>query len=338
MKPFVYILVIIFSFLIKLEAQNIETTVHNLSVSGPGTLKAQTESEICIFCHVPHKGSGQTPLWNRPDPTSVYILYSSSTVQGSLGQPTGASLQCLSCHDGTIALGNVASRSTPISFAGGVDQIPSSSRTNLGTDLSDDHPVSFAYTSTLASQDGELNDPSTLPSDIKLENGSVLQCTACHNPHDNSLGDFLVLTTQNSTLCVACHNKTHWTTASHSTSGATWNGSGTNPWFHTSYTTVSENGCENCHNPHQAGGHERLLNYSVEEDNCIQCHNGNVASTDIVTQLNKAYRHNVYTYSSIHDPIENNTVQTQHVECVDCHNLNCATVVMLIVPINLQAA
>lgn len=324
MKTLKYVII---GFIFSLEVlfgQNIQSTVHNLSVSGPGTFKAQSETEICIFCHAPHKGSGNTPLWNRPDPTSTYTLYSSSTAQGSLGQPTGASLQCLSCHDGTIALGNVVSRGTTISFAGGNDFIPSSNRANLSTDLSDDHPVSFPYTSSLAAQDGELNDPSALPSAIHLESGNILQCTACHNPHDNSLGNFLVLTNQNSVLCVACHNKTHWNTASHNTSSATWNGSGTNPWFHTSYTTVSENGCENCHNPHQAAGHERLLNFSVEEDNCIQCHNGNVASTDIVTQLSKAYRHNVYAYNGIHDPTENNVVQSQHVECVDCHNPHAA--------------
>ena len=29
------------------------TTKHNLSVSGPGTVKSTIETETCIFCHAP---------------------------------------------------------------------------------------------------------------------------------------------------------------------------------------------------------------------------------------------------------------------------------------------
>ena len=39
-----------------------------------------------------------------------YKLYGSSTTQATIGQPDGSSILCLSCHDGTISLGNVMSR------------------------------------------------------------------------------------------------------------------------------------------------------------------------------------------------------------------------------------
>ena len=93
-------------------------TKHNLSISGPGTLKASSESQICIFCHTPHNASAAAPLWNRRDPGSTYIPYSSTTAVANPGQPTGASILCLSCHDGTIALGDVLSRETPILMSG----------------------------------------------------------------------------------------------------------------------------------------------------------------------------------------------------------------------------
>ena len=73
------------------------------------------------------------------------------------------------------------------------------------THLSDDHPISFIYNSSLAAEDGELHDPSRLPGPIRLEN-EKLQCTSCHDPHDNINGHFLVITTQNSALCLECHD------------------------------------------------------------------------------------------------------------------------------------
>jgi hypothetical protein len=127
----------------------IVTTKHNLSVSGPGTVKAASETQICIFCHAPHNNAPSGQLWNRSPGTSVYTPYASSTSKATMGQPTGGSLLCLSCHDGTIALGQVLNRATAISMTGGVTAMPAASASKLGTDLSDDHPVSIAYTSAL---------------------------------------------------------------------------------------------------------------------------------------------------------------------------------------------
>jgi len=35
-------------------AQSIVNSLHNLSASGPGDVRALSETEICIFCHTPH--------------------------------------------------------------------------------------------------------------------------------------------------------------------------------------------------------------------------------------------------------------------------------------------
>ena len=99
---------------LSLNAQSVVNTVHNLSVSGPGSVRAASETEVCIFCHTPHDSRPESPLWNRQDPGVTYVLYNSSTVQAMTGQPDGSSVLCLSCHDGTIALGNVLSRTVDI--------------------------------------------------------------------------------------------------------------------------------------------------------------------------------------------------------------------------------
>jgi len=308
-----------FLFLIAgVNGQSVVNTVHNLSVSGPGTIRASSEQEICIFCHTPHNTLPESPLWNRSDPGVIYDLYTSSTTQSVPGQPTGSSRLCLSCHDGTIALGNVLSRSTDINFTGAITHLPVGS-SNLGTDLSDDHPVSCQYTSTLASTDGQLLDPALITYPVSLEEGYV-QCTSCHNPHQDIYQDFLVASTQFSDLCLRCHNRTYWSSSSHSTSTAIWNSSGTDPWPHTDYTTTAENACENCHTPHSAGGEGSLKNYLAEESNCLACHNGNVATANLEAEFSKPYTHNIYGYTLVHDAAEDPLVLTMHVECEDCHN------------------
>jgi predicted CXXCH cytochrome family protein len=300
---------------------DIRSTKHNLSISGRGSIRASAESRICIFCHIPHqKGSAARSLWNRSDPADPYIPYLSSTLRADVGQPTGSSRMCLSCHDGTIALGAISSTPTEIPFRGGIRFMPENSASNLGTDLSDDHPISFVYDEMLALENLQLWEPSALPPQVKLEN-SQLQCTACHEPHHNPYGNFLVMDNTASALCMACHDKTNWINSSHAQSTALLDRTG-GLWPNTDYATVGENACENCHTPHVAGHKERLLIFNFEEDNCLDCHDGKVASADIAFEITKPHRHAVQDYTGVHDPTEDYMFGRvlKHVECSDCHN------------------
>ena len=297
-------------------AQNrVSDTVHNLSASGPGRIRAQTESQICIFCHAPHNSSGVRPLWNRDLSLASYQIYQSSTLNAKPGQPTGSSKLCLSCHDGTVALGSVLSRAEQIRMAGG-DYIPAG-LSNLGTDLSDDHPISFYYTAGIAASDGQLVTPSALPAEVKLDSTGQLQCTSCHDPHHNRYGKFLVKRREFGELCVACHSKTGWNISSHKLSAAVVVASSTADW---PFGTVAENGCRSCHRSHAAGGHQRLLIFDNEEDNCLDCHDGRTAHTNIRAELDKLSAHDPRRYQGRHDPVEISVGANPHVECADCHN------------------
>jgi predicted CXXCH cytochrome family protein len=300
----------------------IADTKHNLSVSGPGPIRSTTEEEICIFCHTPHRARTDVGiLWNRPDsPVPSYSTYQSSSLLAAVGQPNGASKLCLSCHDGTIALGTIISRPDEVPFAGGIRFMPEG-ESLLGTDLSDDHPISFLYDDLLAQDSGELVSPSTLNSEVRLDGLDRMQCTACHDPHDDTLGKFLRRSMSFSALCVTCHQKTDWAFSSHANSVSTWTGIAPDPWPHSAFETVAENACENCHHVHGAGGARQLLNFAFEEDNCLSCHNGNVATTDIESELTKLYRHGVQDTVGVHAAAEDFTISVpNHVECVDCHN------------------
>ncbi len=304
-------------------AGSIVTTKHNLAVGGPGTAKAVTESEVCVFCHTPHNGGSEAPLWNRQSSGQTYAPYISSTAKAHPGQPTGNSKLCLSCHDGTIALGEVHSRPAPIPLQGGMTVLPAGN-SRVGTDLSDDHPVSFTFDAALAASNGQLRHPTTLTGAVRLDAGGQVQCTSCHDAHNNQFGKFLVMDNAGSALCSTCHNKTYWSTSVHSTSTKTWNGVGTNPWPHTAKTTVQANACENCHRPHTAGAKQRLLNFPGEEANCLSCHSGTVAAKNLQTEFSKLSTHPITATTGVHDPLEDPVNAARHAECVDCHNPHAA--------------
>jgi predicted CXXCH cytochrome family protein len=316
-----YILIILISFPGLIYAQSIVNSKHNLSVNGPGGMRSSGETEICLFCHTPHTALPRSPLWNRRDPGVTYTLYKSATMQALPGQPDGTSMLCLSCHDGTIALGSILSRSTVTGFQSGITTMPAG-LSNLSTNLRNDHPVSFLYNSALAMADGQLKPPAAILPPVSLENEKV-QCTSCHDPHKNLFPDFLVADTRNSELCNACHQRNNWNSGSHNTSVKTWNGVFPDPWPYTtpSSTTVAQNGCESCHNPHNSGSDVMLLKYQKEENNCLDCHNGNVAAKNVAAEFSKSYRHNIGNYLNIHTPNEPAQLFTNmHVECVDCHD------------------
>jgi predicted CXXCH cytochrome family protein len=312
-------------------ADSILNSKHNLALTGPGTIKAATETDVCIFCHTPHRAGPELPLWNHHTSKATYTPYNSSTIKATVGQPTGSSKLCLSCHDGTVALGMVHSRSMPITMQGGVTVLPPG-RTRLGTDLSDDHPVSFTYDAALAAANGQLRDPGTLTHRVRLDHNNQMQCTSCHDPHNDRYGNFLVQDNTASALCITCHTMDHWQGSAHRTSMAAWNGSGVNPWPGSKHNTVAANACQSCHAPHNAGTSERLLRFPTEEQNCFSCHSGTVASKNIAAEFNKISVHPILQTSGVHDPMEDPVNPARHVECVDCHNPHAANSAGAIAP------
>jgi predicted CXXCH cytochrome family protein len=294
-------------------ASHVARTVHNLSAEGPGQIKSDSQTAgVCSFCHIPHGAAQTRGLWSRSLPVQTYKLYESSTTQATLKQPTGSSRLCLSCHDGTIALG--ATQRNPDLKLGVL-----TGGTVLGSDLSDDHPISFAYDQDLVNRRPTLLDPKQLPSNVKLDENQELQCTSCHDAHQDEFPKFLVMDPTQSRLCVTCHQIPNWADSAHATSGATARAGGkTLPGL--GYPSVAENGCESCHSSHSADHPVRLLRGKNEEDTCLVCHDGSVARLDLAAEFEKPSAHRLRDWSEIHDPIENPLTMPEHVACVDCHD------------------
>ncbi len=202
-------------------------TKHDLSSAGPGTAKTTNVNQTCVFCHTPHNaatGASQVvPLWNKTTTvTTGFTMYNATNNIGSNLQgvvdatPTGASMACFTCHDGTQAIGNMinlpfglatvtyASAGTTMDGTGKMLGI-----SMLGKDLSNDHPISITYPST----DPGLVAKATvlaLSNSVKLfgsAGSEKVQCASCHDVHNNANAPFLRVSMTNSALCTTCHLK-----------------------------------------------------------------------------------------------------------------------------------
>lgn len=221
MKRILYTLVV-GAFALGLQAAQpttgIKGTMHDLSATGYKTVTNVTE--ICIFCHTPHNAASAQiiPLWNRTTTGSTFTMYGGATALGTTLK--GQSLACLSCHDGTVAMGSLLN--TPygvtVSYATGTATSQIDKTTGLmvgthalGTDLSNDHPINVAYDlvgmqpiSSLTANGVELF-PTTVV-------GSTVECASCHDVHNwGGAGitgaPFLRVNNTGSALCLTCHNK-----------------------------------------------------------------------------------------------------------------------------------
>ncbi len=303
--------------------ESIVDSAHDLSARGPGPIRAVNEGEICIFCHTPHNAAPQTALWNRENARRHYRIYGSSTIDARVDQPSGPSKMCLSCHDGSLALGNVLSRPLTGPIVMTARTIPPGTA-DLSNDLSDDHPIGFRYDRALSNADGELRAPEVVSRELPLGRHGEMHCTTCHDPHNNERGDFLRISDQMSLICVSCHDRTGWRHASHATSGKRTTGRSVDPTERLKYASVADNGCLNCHKIHSAPHRERLLRFQREEDGCLTCHDGSVARLNIAMDSGRRSGHDVRLRTGVHDAAETPFTMRRHVECVDCHNPHAA--------------
>lgn len=184
------------------QAGTIVGSAHDFSAQG------WSGGETCVTCHTPHNAStsvSAAPLWNHAVTTATFTVYSSGTLNATVGQPDGTSKLCLSCHDGTVAID---------SFGGATGSTMVSGGALVGTSLANDHPVSFTYDAALATSDGGLKDPATATSglgstiDTDMLSAGKMQCSSCHDVHNGSgLANLLVKSNAGSALCLTCHSK-----------------------------------------------------------------------------------------------------------------------------------
>ncbi|HWP38854.1 MAG TPA: hypothetical protein VNL18_15010 [Gemmatimonadales bacterium] len=170
--------------------------------------------QTCSACHTAHNAvATDAPLWNHTATVGPWTMYT-STVSATLdnvvaGTPQGVSKACLGCHDGTVAVNSVRGQIITNANAPAAFFIEPGADAYIGTDLTNDHPVSVTYDNTV---DKKLNDPTTVRTVFPLYGASKnqVECGSCHDPHTPT-GSGLYLrsytSTGKQTRCLVCHNK-----------------------------------------------------------------------------------------------------------------------------------
>ena len=133
--------------------------VHNLQPGGQSPVTG-ARSDACAYCHAPHSGLN-VGLWNQKLTTQVYRTYNSTTAKNKDTQPTlgTVSNQCLSCHDGTVAIG------ATVAYGQVTTRGSMLSSDVFGSNMQSSHPFSLA----LPLQDNITLAASLAASDVRLE-------------------------------------------------------------------------------------------------------------------------------------------------------------------------
>ncbi len=179
-------------------AASVVGTPHDITQQAPA-------QGTCSVCHIPHKSPGTERLWASP------MGGGAVNIDGVVGR------LCFACHNVGGVYGNQSTGSVPLAGLAGQFVFPSVNSAHglnisgyvtdgvgaAGVDEVDGAALTLPYT---AAGDNE---------DSKAGVTNMIQCTSCHNVHDNTSNrPFLRRNIRD--LCINCHN-TRFTS-----DGATW--------------------------------------------------------------------------------------------------------------------
>ena len=117
---------------------------------------------LCTFCHTPHKAQHTALLWNHTDTNNNFSWTDNTTTMAGTVLPSftktwnGPTPKCLSCHDGSIAVGDIQwyGANTPqITITsvengildGGGRLIDTTHQVGVGGSMNGNHPVTVPY-------------------------------------------------------------------------------------------------------------------------------------------------------------------------------------------------
>ncbi len=178
----------------------------------------------CTFCHTPHRALQTRLLWNHTLSANTFSWEAGATTTGGTTLPTistsweGPSKFCLSCHDGSVAIGDVAwFRMASRTGAGAInasnhngDDYQIAGRNGTPGSMAGNHPVAHPFpfngsastyngvtTGTPALSSGWKSDPTATGIRLFVQSGTNvaagtqvgatgIECSSCHDPHNGS--------------------------------------------------------------------------------------------------------------------------------------------------------
>lgn len=216
---------------------------HDFSAAGGGV-------GLCTFCHTPHRAIDTRLLWNHTLSAATYSWQDVDRTIGGTMLPTisqswtGPTKYCLSCHDGSVAIGDINWWLGGKPAALDNEKHAWDDKHNVGAtggtlgNMSGNHPVAvpYPYQNAKNTYNGTTTgdyvitsefvaDPTVNkirlfnnPSESLVVAGAVagktgMECSSCHDPHNGSTVEdeyFLRGKLRGSELpyiCLKCHSK-----------------------------------------------------------------------------------------------------------------------------------
>ncbi len=207
-----------------------------------GPFIANTTIGVCTFCHTPHQAISTLLLWNHRLSKNNFSWDVPKTTAGTefptIGGEAykGPTAKCLSCHDGSVAVGDVYWFDEKAQVVDATKITDPGHLVGSGGAMAGNHPVAMPYPYLQAKNTYNLkttgdaftgNEWQTTPiTPVRVFNddgsgnitaGAVagktgIECSSCHDPHNKqSTGDMFLRGTLagNSTdyICLKCHIK-----------------------------------------------------------------------------------------------------------------------------------
>lgn len=216
-------------------------TPHDFASSGGGV-------GLCTFCHTPHRAITTSLLWNHTLSTATFSWDDTKTTAGTdypsfVGDTyNGPTAKCLSCHDGSVAVGDIAwwNEGKPAAALDNTqhawpDAFNVGAREGVPGSMKGNHPVAMpypyggvanTYNGSMSGAGTTYNEWQSTPlSPVRIFNdnagtisaGAVagktgIECSSCHDPHNKaSTGDLFLRGTlagsDTNYICLKCHIK-----------------------------------------------------------------------------------------------------------------------------------
>lgn len=139
--------------------EGINGTPHDFTSTGTGDLNNVAGIGVCTFCHTPHKAQNTLLLWNHTLSTNTFKWEVAKTTAGTtlpsiIGNVyKGPSAKCLSCHDGSVAIGDVSWFKEQTNGTLGNSNLSDKKMTDFATEfqigvggnMGGNHPVAVPY-------------------------------------------------------------------------------------------------------------------------------------------------------------------------------------------------
>lgn len=210
---------------------------HDFTSTGTGDASGLAQGiGVCTFCHTPHKANSTLLLWNHTLSSNTFRWDVPTTTAGTIlpqivgNTYKGPSAKCLSCHDGSVAIGDIYwFKEQPNQGANALTQAKMTDfnvefQVGVGGNMAGNHPVTVPYPlgnvantyngttngNMLALNEWQSDPVSLTGANIRLfkddgsgnmsaiPKGSVstsagIECSSCHDPHNKASVDDLFL-------------------------------------------------------------------------------------------------------------------------------------------------